>query len=353
MQVEAYQEMALELLPKMVALPSFSREEALVADLLESFLSGSGIQCFRSQHNIWVEHRVSDSLPTILMNSHIDTVQPVGGWTRDPFDPGKDDGRIYGLGSNDAGGSLVSLLACFLYFKERADIPFNLVFAATAEEEISGNNGVASILEKPGKIDLGIVGEPTGMNMAIAEKGLIVIDCSVLGESAHAASGKGMNAIYESLTDLEWIRNHTFDKTSKWLGNASMQITQITAGKQHNVIPDLCTFVIDVRTNECYTNQEIFEIIRDNLACTAEARSFRLRPSFIGEDHPVVQKGISLGLKCFGSLTLSDQALMSFPTLKIGPGYPGRSHTADEYIEKDEIRQGIKTYVELLDGLKL
>ena len=283
----------------------------------------------------------------------MDTVRPVVGWTRDPFDPGKDNGRIYGLGSNDAGGSLVSLLACFLYFKEKMNIPFNLVFAATAEEEISGKNGITSVLGKLGNVALGIVGEPTGMKMAIAEKGLMVIDCLVQGESAHAASGKGINSIYESLIDLEWIRNHSFSKTSEWLGEVSMQVTQIAAGKQHNVVPDSCTFVIDVRTNECYTNENVYEVIRENLTGTAEARSFRLRPSFLEEDHPVVEKGKSLGLECYGSLTLSDQALMSFPTLKIGPGYPGRSHIADEYIETEEIRHGVKTYIELLDGLIL
>jgi acetylornithine deacetylase len=353
MQVDAYQDMALDMLPKLVAIPSFSREEILVADFLESYLTKSGIGCFRHLQNVWAEHYVSDDLPTILLNSHIDTVKPVGGWTRDPFDPGKADGKIYGLGSNDAGGALVSLLACFFYFKKKEDIPFNLVFAATAEEEISGKNGITSVLGRLGKITLGIVGEPTGMNMAIAEKGLMVIDCLVQGESAHAASGNGINAIYESMRDLEWIRCHTFDKTSEWLGNVSMQVTQITAGNQHNVVPDTCNLVIDVRTNECYTNEDVFGIISEGLSGIAQARSFRLRPSFIEENHPVVRKGKSLGLECYGSLTLSDQALMPFPTLKIGPGYPGRSHIADEYIETAEIRHGVKTYIELLDGLTL
>lgn len=353
MQTEAYQAMALDLLPKLVALPSFSREENAVADMLESFLKETGAECYRHQNNVWANHIVSGNLPTILLNSHVDTVKPVDGWTRDPFDPGNDVTRIYGLGSNDAGGPLVSLLSAFIYFTRQENLPFNLIFTATAEEEISGKNGVVSILGKLGKIDLGIVGEPTGMNMAVAEKGLMVIDCQVLGKSAHAASGKGVNAIYESINNLEWIRNGKFDKVSRWLGEVSLQATQMEAGTQHNVVPDTCNIVLDVRTNECYTNEEVFEIIRDNLAGRSEARSFRLRPSFINEDHPVVLKGRSLGLEPYGSLTLSDQALMSFPTLKIGPGQPARSHTADEFITVDEIRHGVDVYIKLLDGLVL
>ncbi len=353
MDKKAYQDIALELLPRMITLPSFSREEGQVADLLESSLSGSGIQCFRNQHNIWSVHKSSGSLPVILLNSHIDTVQPVKGWTRDPFDPGNIKDKVCGLGSNDAGGPLVSLLAAFLFLREQKELPFNLIFAATAEEEISGKNGITSILEKLGKVDMGIIGEPTGMNMAVAEKGLMVIDCIATGESAHAASGKGVNAIYQSINDLEWIRKHSFSKTSKWLGEVSMQVTRIEAGTQHNVIPDTCSFVLDVRTNECYTNEEVFEIIRENLSGQAESRSFRLRPSFLTEDHPLVVRGKSLGLGSYGSLTLSDQALLPFPTLKIGPGQPGRSHIADEYIEVEEIRQGMDLYISLLEGLEL
>jgi acetylornithine deacetylase len=261
--------------------------------------------------------------------------------------------RIYGLGSNDAGGALVSLLAAFLFFREKNDIPFNLVFAATAEEEISGKNGITAIMEKLGTIDFGIVGEPTGMNMAVAEKGLMVVDCIVTGESAHAASGKGINAIYESIADLEWIRKHRFGKKSRWLGEVSMQVTRIEAGTQHNVVPDACSFVLDVRTNEHYSNEEVFDIIKNNLTGQAAARSFRLKPSFISKDHPAVVKGRSMGLDTYGSLTLSDQALMSFPTLKLGPGLPGRSHIANEFIEVEEIRRGVDIYIELLDGLKL
>ena len=350
--MEAYQKIALELLPRVVALSSFSREETLVADMLESFLTEKGLQCFRHHNNVWVYKTMSDKLPTILLNSHIDTVKPVKGWTRDPFEPGQQDSRIYGLGSNDAGGSLVSLLSCFLYLSKE-NLPFNLIFAATAEEEISGINGISSILEKLGDIDFGIVGEPTGMKMAIAEKGLMVIDCHTSGESAHAASGQGINAIYESLSDIEWVRESSFPQTSEWLGDVSLQVTQIAAGKQHNVVPDSCSFVLDVRTNECYSNEEVFEIICSNLQAKTEARSFRLRPSFIGEDHPAVKKGGLMGLESFGSMTLSDQALMPFPTLKIGPGESSRSHTADEYIEVEEVRHGVETYIKLLDGLKL
>lgn len=351
--MEAYQDMALDLLPRMVALPSFSREEEAVAGLLGSFLKERGRRYHQRGNNIWVKHHLSDDLPTLLLNSHLDTVRPGDGWSRDPHDAGKDPSRIWGLGSNDAGGPLVCLLACFLYFCTRGDLPFNLVFAASAEEEISGRNGIGSILEELGSIDLGIVGEPTGMNMAVAEKGLMVIDCLVTGESAHAASGKGVNAIYESMKAIEWIRSFTFGKTSPWLGEVTMQVTRIEAGKQHNVVPDSCSFVLDVRTNECYTNEEVLEIIRAHLGGDAEARSFRLRPSFIDQDHPVVVKGRSLGLEPYGSLTLSDQALMPFTTLKIGPGQPGRSHTADEFIEVEEIRHGVETYIKLLDGMVL
>ncbi len=352
-QIETYQDMALGLLSELIAIPSFSREETGVADLVEKALSGRGAECFRNRCNVWARHSISGTRPTVLMNSHLDTVRPVEGWRRDPFDPGTGHDRIFGLGSNDAGGSLVSLLACFLYFRQFSDLPFNLVFAATAEEEISGGNGVASILGELGRIEMGIVGEPTGMRMAVAEKGLIVIDCKATGKSAHAASGLGVNAIYECAKDLEWIREYTFDRTSEWLGDVSMQVTRINAGKQHNVVPDTCTFVMDVRTNECYTNEEVFEVIRRHLSSKAEARSFRLRPSLIPQDHPVVKKGRAMGLESYGSKTLSDQALMPFPTLKIGPGDPGRSHTADEYIEKEEIRKGIEIYVELLQDLRL
>jgi acetylornithine deacetylase len=277
----------------------------------------------------------------------------VAGWKRDPFVPQVEGDRIYGLGSNDAGGPLVSLLACFLHYAGRQDNSFNLIFAASAEEEVSGDKGVTSILNDLGNVDLGIIGEPTMNQMAVAEKGLMVIDGKGHGSSAHAATGEGKNAIYEAMKDIDWISDYQFEQTSEWLGRVSMQVTMISSGTQHNVVPDQCNWVADIRTNEHYSNEEVFEVIKQNMDGEVEARSFRLNPSFISGEHPVVKRGTDMGLKSYGSMTLSDQALMSFPTLKIGPGDSNRSHTADEYIRVDEIRQGISNYIQLLEGLQI
>ena len=353
MNLNACQDMAVELVKEMIRNPSVSREEKHVADLLEVFLKEHDLEVHRKHHNLWTVHRISDNRPNILLNSHLDTIKPVAGWKRDPFIPSEEDDRIYGLGSNDAGGSLVSLMACFLHFAGRQDNPFNLIFAASAEEEISGENGVTSILNDLGNIDLGIIGEPTMNQMAVAEKGLMVIDGKGHGYSAHAATGEGKNAIYEAMKDIEWISRYQFEKTSDWLGRVTMQVTMITSGTQHNVVPDQCSWVADIRTNEHYTNEEVFEVIMQNMKGEVKARSFRLNPSFISGEHPVVKRGGDMGLKSYGSMTLSDQALMSFPTLKIGPGDSNRSHTADEYIRADEIRQGIINYINLLEGLKI
>ncbi len=353
MDLDACQDMAVDLVKELIRNPSASQEEKRAADLMEEVLNKYGLTVRRKHHNIWTDHRVSDDKPNILLNSHLDTVKPVAGWKRDPYVPWVEGHKIYGLGSNDAGGPLVSLLACFLHYAGLRDLPFNLVFAATAEEEISGEKGVASILDELGKVDLGIVGEPTMNQMAVAEKGLIVIDGMEHGLSAHAASGKGVNAIYEAMKDIGWISSYRFEKTSEWLGEVSMQVTMIASGTQHNVVPDQCSWVADIRTNEHYSNEAVFEVIKQNLIGEVKARSFRLNPSFISAEHPVVRRGTEMGLKCFGSLTLSDQALMSFPTLKIGPGDSERSHTADEYICVDEIRQGISCYIKLLDGLQI
>lgn len=353
MDLNACQDMAVELVKELIRNPSVSREEKQVADLLEVFLKEHDLEVHRKHHNLWTFHRVSDKRPNILLNSHLDTIKPVAGWKRDPFIPSEEDDRIYGLGSNDAGGSLVSLLACFLHFAGRQDNPFNLIFAASAEEEISGENGVSSILNDLGNLDLGIIGEPTMNQMAVAEKGLMVIDGKGHGYSAHAATGEGKNAIYEAMKDIEWISRYQFEKTSDWLGNVTMQVTMITSGTQHNVVPDQCDWVADIRTNEHYTNEEVFEVIRQNLKGEVKARSFRLNPSFISGEHPVVKRGKDMGLESYGSMTLSDQALMSFPTLKIGPGDSNRSHTADEFIRVDEIRQGISNYIQLLAGLEI
>ena len=353
MDLDAYQDMAVGLVKELIRNPSVSREEKQAADLLEVFLEEHDLTVFRKHHNVWSVHRISDDRPTILLNSHLDTVKPVTGWKRDPFVPMEEDDRIYGLGSNDAGGPLVSLLACFLHYAGRQDNPFNLIFAASAEEEVSGENGVTSILYDLGNLDLGIIGEPTMNQMAVAEKGLMVIDGTGHGSSAHAATGEGKNAIYEAMKDIEWISCYQFEQTSEWLGPVSMQVTMISSGTQHNVVPDQCNWVADIRTNEHYSNEAVFEVIKQNIKGEVEARSFRLNPSFIAGEHPLVKRGKALGLKSYGSMTLSDQALMSFPTLKIGPGDSNRSHTADEYIRVDEIRQGISNYIQLLEGLQI
>jgi acetylornithine deacetylase len=353
MQIDPYHDKAVRLLLELISIPSVSREEKAVADRMESLLAEEGFFPSRKHNNVWVDHRPSDELPVVLLNSHLDTVKPVEGWNHDPYAPQVEEHRIYGLGSNDAGGSLVSLLAAFLYLKEQEEPACNLIFAATAEEEISGEKGISSILDELGPIDLGIVGEPTGCKMAVAEKGLMVLDCTSSGRSSHAASGMGSNAIYQSLKDIEWFRTYVFEKHSLFLGGVGMQVTQIEAGTQHNVVPDTCHFVVDVRTNECYDNKTVFGIIQKHISSKVKARSFRLNPSSIDMDHPLVRKGLGLGLEAYGSLTLSDQALMPFTTLKIGPGDWLRSHTADEFITIDEIRQGIITYIELLNGLKL
>ncbi|MFC2081311.1 M20/M25/M40 family metallo-hydrolase [Bacteroidota bacterium] len=353
MDLDTCHKLAIQLIRELISIPSVSREEKDAADRVEGFLGEHGHKALRRGNNVWVRHHVSDDLPTILLNSHLDTVKPVEGWTRDPYSPEMEEFRIYGLGSNDAGGALVSLMVTFLYYSEQEKLPYNLVFASSAEEENSGENGVSSILGELGRIDLGIVGEPTSCKMAVAEKGLLVLDCISKGSSAHAASTMGTNAIYEAMKDLEWFRNYQFEKSSKWLGDVSMQVTQIEAGTQHNVVPDACRFVADVRTNECYTNESVFEIIKENVKSAVKARSFRLTPSFIPETHPLVLRGLGLGLEAYGSLTLSDQSLMPFTSLKIGPGDWIRSHTADEFITIDEIKQGIITYIQLLKDLKL
>ncbi len=353
MDLDACQDMAVGLVKELIRNPSVSREEKQAADLLEAVMKEHGLTVLRKHHNLWTVHRVSDNRPNILLNSHLDTVKPVAGWKRDPFVPQVEGDRIYGLGSNDAGGPLVSLLACFLHYAGRQDNPFNLIFAASAEEEVSGDKGVTSILNDLGNVDLGIIGEPTMNQMAVAEKGLMVIDGKGHGSSAHAATGEGENAIYEAMKDIDWISDYQFEQTSEWLGRVSMQVTMISSGTQHNVVPDQCNWVADIRTNEHYSNEEVFEVIKQNMDGEVEARSFRLNPSFISGEHPVVKRGTDMGLKSYGSMTLSDQALMSFPTLKIGPGDSNRSHTADEYIRVDEIRQGISNYIQLLEGLQI
>ena len=352
-KIETYTTQAIELLKQLISIESLSRNEDKAADLMESFLKEKGFEVNRKGNNVWVWSRVKDSYkPTILLNSHIDTVKPSSKWTYPPFAPTVEGDVLYGLGSNDAGGPLVSLLATFLLLAEQEQ-PYNLVFAATAEEEISGANGVALILEELGAIDLGIVGEPTDMQMAVGEKGLLVLDCEAKGKAGHAARNEGVNAIYEALQDIEWFRSYQFPEISDLFGSVKMTVTQIEAGSQHNVVPDTCKFVVDVRVNEKYRNQQVVDIIQSHVKCQVTPRSTRLNSSAISMDHPLVKKGLQLGRTYYGSPTTSDQALMNFTTLKMGPGHSGRSHTADEYIKLSEIIEGVKIYYELLNDLKL
>lgn len=344
----------IELLRKLIATPSLSRTEGDAANVIRMFLKESGHVYFEKQHNTWVKnHHWKDGLPVFLLNSHIDTVKPANDYTRDPFSPDIEDGVLYGLGSNDAGGPLVTLLAVFDHFSREADLPFNLIFAATAEEEVSGANGMEIVLPELGKIDLAIVGEPTKMQMAIAEKGLMVLDCTAHGKSGHAAREEGENAIYKAIADIERIRNFRFEKVSDILGPVKMTVTMIEAGSQHNVVPDRCKFVVDVRTNEHYSNQDAFEVISGLVESEVVARSFRLNSSGIPPSHPLVQKGISIGLTYYGSPTTSDQALIHYPSIKIGPGDSARSHTANEFIRISELEEGFAVFVKLLSGLQL
>ncbi len=344
---------AITLLKKLIATPSFSREEDQTADIIEAFLKGKNIPTQRKGNNIWAKNaHFTPDLPIVLLNSHHDTVKPVSGWTRNPFSPDIEKDILYGLGSNDAGGSLVSLIATFCHFYNKK-LPFNLILAATAEEEISGANGIAALLPHLPPITVGIVGEPTLLQMAVAEKGLMVVDGIAHGKAGHAARNEGVNAIYIALEDIQTIKNFKFDKTSDFLGDIKMTVTQIEAGTQHNVVPDTCKFVVDIRSNECYSNAEIFDILQKHIQSELKPRSFRLNSSRISLTHPLILRGIGLGLSYYGSPTLSDQALMPFETLKIGPGDSARSHTADEFVYVQEIEEGIKTYIALLDGLKL
>jgi len=342
----------IELLKKLIATPSFSKEEHKTAELIAEFLLNKGLAPKRYLNNIWIEHPANRvGRPCILLNSHHDTVKPSSSWHTDPFLPIQTNGKIYGLGSNDAGASLVSLMAAFIHFYDKL-LPFNLIYALTAEEENSGTNGLESILEKFGKLDLAIVGEPTEMEMAVAEKGLMVLDCSIAGIAGHAARDEGENAIYKSLAIIEWFKNLDFPKVSEFIGKVKTTVTQISAGNQHNVVPDLCNFVVDVRTNGMYTNTEILEYIKTNAGCNVNARSLRLNSSSINLDHPVVFAAKKTGISLFGSPTTSDQAIIPYPSVKIGPGDSARSHTANEFICLSEIENGIKTYINLLENIQ-
>lgn len=344
---------AVELLQELIRVPSTSREENQAADLLEGFLLGNGLETARDGNNLWCMAPSYDyQKPTLLLNSHIDTVKPVSTWKRDPFTPTLEKGRLYGLGSNDAGASLVSLLQVFRELSKENQ-PYNLIFLASAEEEVSGKNGIESILPQLPPIQVALVGEPTEMQPAVAEKGLMVLDVTAYGKSGHAARNEGVNAIYKALDDIQWFRDYQFPEQSDLLGPVKMSVTVIQAGTQHNVVPDECHFVVDVRSNEKYSNEEIYDTICRHIKSEAKARSFRLNSSSISLDHPIIRQAVKMGKKPFGSPTLSDQALMKFPSLKMGPGHSSRSHTADEYIEIKEIREAIQTYFELLHGLSI
>ncbi|MEI6410650.1 MAG: M20 family metallo-hydrolase [Bacteroidota bacterium] len=342
---------AIELLQNLIRIPSFSEQEDKTADLIGDYLQSQRVAFFRLGNNIWAINRhFRPKKPVLLLNSHHDTVNPNKGYTRDPFTPEIVDGKLYGLGSNDAGGPLVSLLATFMHFYERADLPFNLIYAASAEEENSGPNGIELIIPHLGRVDCAIVGEPTQMQLAIAEKGLMVLDCLVRGRAGHAAREEGENAIYKALPDIEWFKNHSFPMVSEFLGAVKMTVTIIQAGQQHNVVPDEFRFTVDVRVNECYSMEQVLEIVRQHVSCEVTPRSLRMRSSIIPPEHPLVQSGIALGRTIYGSPTCSDKALMPFPALKMGPGDSARSHTADEFIFVEEIEKGVAMYVALLEG---
>lgn len=344
---------ATGLLKSLISIPSLSRDEEKAADYLQNYIEMQGMTTGRKGNNIWCLSPMFDlKKHTLLLNSHIDTVKPVNGWRKDPFTAIEENGRLYGLGSNDAGASVVSLLHVFLQLC-RTTQSYNLIYLASCEEEVSGKGGIECVLPGLPPIQFAIVGEPTEMQPAIAEKGLMVLDVTACGRSGHAARNEGDNAIYKVLDDITWLRDYRFPKESPFLGPVKMSVTMINAGTQHNVIPDRCTFVVDIRSNECYSNQELFDEIQKHITCKAKARSFRLGSSHVSPDHPLVQKAISMGRVPFGSPTLSDQSLMSFPSLKMGPGKSARSHTADEYILMKEIEEALPLYLSLLDGLQI
>ena len=347
------QQSAIDLLKQLITIPSFSKEEDKTAEAICTYLQQYGIKAKRVKNNVYARNAYYDeSKPTILLNSHHDTVKPNKNYTLDPFSPVEKDGKLFGLGSNDAGGPLVSLIATFLHFNQQKDLKFNIVLAASAEEEISGKEGIELVLPHLGTIDCAIVGEPTQMQMAVAERGLMVIDCTAHGKAGHAARNEGENSIYKAIKDIEWFHSYQFPKVSDLLGPVKMSVTVIeTDNKAHNVVPAQCKFVVDTRVNELYTFEEVLEVIRDHVECEVSPRSTRLRSTSIALDHPLVNSGINLGRTYYGSPTTSDKALMPFQALKMGPGDSARSHTADEYIYIEEIKEGIALYIRLLEKI--
>jgi len=347
--IEKLTKEAILLLQNMIAKPSFSSEEDETALLIMQWFSTHDVKFESNNHNVWAKNKHFDaSKPTILLNSHHDTVKPNKGFNRDPFHAEVIDGKLYGLGSNDAGGCLVSLLATFAHFYKKENLKYNLVIVASAEEESSGQKGLNSMLPIIPPIDVAIVGEPTLMQLAIAEKGLLVLDCYAHGKAAHAAHGLGDNAIYKAMDAMNWFKNYQFHKISDTLGKVKMTVTQINAGSQHNVVPAECHFVVDIRVTDAYSNQEVLDIVKENVDVEVKARSLRLNSSSIPVTHELVEAGITLGRSTYGSPTLSDQSVLSCPSLKLGPGDSLRSHTADEFIYVIEIEEGIKLYIDLL-----
>ena len=342
----------IEVLTTLISIRSLSKEEEPALNYMQSILKSYDISFTTELNNVWAKNKYFDTnKKTILLNSHLDTVKPNKGYTRDPFQPEIENGKLYGLGSNDAGGALVTLLGTFLHFFNEKDLPFNLVFAASAEEEISGKNGMEFLFPRLPKIDFAIVGEPTLLDIAIAEKGLMVLDCKSIGKSAHAARNEGVNAIYEAIKDINWFSNYIFPKKSDTTGSVNMSVTVIKSGSQHNVVPSECDFVVDVRVNDKYTNQEVLEIIKSNVSCNVSARSTRLNSSGVDDANPIRLVAEKLDIKTYGSPTLSDQSLMPCESIKMGPGDSARSHTADEFIYVDELEQAIPKYIAVLTQL--
>ncbi|MFN8335944.1 MAG: M20 family metallo-hydrolase [Cyclobacteriaceae bacterium] len=350
--IKTLKQEAIELLQQLVGIPSFSKEEDKTATLIADFLSTKGIPVNRSGNNIWAVNKHFDgNKPSLLLNSHHDTVKPNPGYTRDPFKAEILDGKLYGLGSNDAGGPLVSLIAAFVYFYDVPGLSYNIVLAATAEEEISGTGGVEHIWNDLPKIDCAIVGEPTLCEAAVAEKGLLVLDCVAKGRAGHAAREEGLNAIYQALEDIEWFRGYEFPKVSQTLGRVKMSVTVINAGQAHNQVPAECKFTVDVRVTDSYTLEEVLDVVRHNVICEVTPRSLRLRPSGIDKSHPLLKAVNQMQVRQYGSPTTSDQALIPVPSIKMGPGDSARSHSADEFIYVDEIRKGIDLYIQLIRNL--
>ena len=340
---------AKKLLMELINTQSFSGEEENTALLIENFLKEDDVAYRRDHHNIWAVNQYFDkSKPSILLNSHHDTVKPNKGYTRNPFQAKISEGKIFGLGSNDAGGSLVSLISCFVYFYTKKNLKYNLILLASAEEENSGAHGIRSMVPLMPEIDFAIVGEPTEMQLAVAEKGLLVLDCYAHGEAGHAAHSKGNNSIYKAMEAIKWFETYSFKKVSETLNDTKMTVTQVEAGNQHNVVPSVCHFVVDIRVNDRYTNLEVLDIIKKNVEVEVKERSTRLNSSSIPIDHEIVIAGVEMGREIYGSPTLSDQSNLSCPSLKMGPGDSLRSHTADEFIYENEINQGVELYIDLL-----